>query len=210
YADGDAGIPRDARRRGDSFNGAAGLRRRRRLHRVDVQQGLRASMGPPAYADGDTPDGVTVGGGLALLQWGRRPTPTETYRRRLPALVERRASMGPPAYADGDLYSSHAENIVTHASMGPPAYADGDVEQVVPGAVAVAALQWGRRPTPTETPQTSRGSPSTTRFNGAAGLRRRRPTGKRGRPALPSPGFNGAAGLRRRRRRAEVAAQAVT
>src|SRR6185437_1157578 len=60
------------------FNGAAGLRRRRREHTVVVALGV-------------TP-----------LQWGRRPTPTETDDQvRVPRAL-RDASMGPPAYADGD------------------------------------------------------------------------------------------------------------
>src|SRR6185437_8045643 len=66
------------RRQPSGFNGAAGLRRRRRLAQI------------PAAAS------------VPMLQWGRRPTPTETWR-----LTDGRgrldiASMGPPAYADGD------------------------------------------------------------------------------------------------------------
>src|SRR6185437_11224717 len=132
-------------------------------------------MGPPAYADGDAGGRFARGGSTDALQWGRRPTPTETWirtgrsstaingfngaaglrRRRLRvtggAASTMAASMGPPAYADGDDPGGSLGDDVGTASMGPPAYADGDL----------AAAPTARSP------------PSC--FNGAAGLRRRRP-----------------------------------
>src|SRR6185437_11487655 len=62
-----------------------------------------ASMGPPAYADGDTWRVRADEAGLRVLQWGRRPTPTETCTQlQRIGLEDELASMGPPAYADGD------------------------------------------------------------------------------------------------------------
>src|SRR6185437_7698698 len=83
--------------------------------------------------------------------------------------------------------------------MGPPAYADGDHLGARAGRGRGPLLQWGRRPTPTETSAAWAWRCRRTRFNGAAGLRRRRQL-RRTRPSRSTrTGFNGAAGLRRRR-----------
>src|SRR6185437_11072880 len=91
-------------------------------------------------------------------------------------------------------------------SMGPPAYADGDTTIANWSVKSLWRLQWGRRPTPTETLHPRRAAHEPDRsFNGAAGLRRRRRRApcSRHRPATTT--FNGAAGLRRRRLRGERA-----
>ena len=163
------------------------------------------------------------------------------------------ASMGPPELPGGNHYRPVLNRRARHASMGPPELPGGNSRPGVPSVVATCPLQWGRRNYPAETTidRSStvaratlqwgrRNYPAETRvavtllgqgsnrFNGAAGITRRKPRlsscwqtrgyrlqwGRRNYPAEThtcgtsrrawSPGFNGAAGITRRKRTNET------
>src|SRR5207249_830601 len=133
-----------------------------------------ASMGPSSLDDGD--------------EWPMYASSPGYY-----------ASMGPSSLDDGDSLCMRLSTMGFNASMGPSSLDDGDITMVVPfvgcslrfnGAVVprrrrrlrrlpvrgrCCRLQWGRRPSTTETPKsTSRSPPADPRFNGAVVPRRRR------------------------------------
>ena len=138
------------------------------------------------------------------LQWGRRNYPAETRKRRAPPDGRRSASMGPPELPGGnDLLTECAHrrawscfngaagitrrkhrqkpnigealNVCAKASMGPPELPGGNVGDGHAAASSQWMLQWGRRNYPAETwCEGSDRFSSARRFNGAAGITRRK------------------------------------
>ena len=84
------------------FNGAVVLRRRRLRHTCDHVQ--------PA----------------TLLQWGRRPSTTETLADAELRSLLLSASMGPSSFDDGDDKAGAAPEQISVASIGPSSFDDGD------------------------------------------------------------------------------------
>ena len=182
------------------FNGAAGIHRRKLYHR---------------------PQKLFM---KKLLQWGRRNSPAETTAETELSDCSTNASMGPPEFTGGNLAAADAfVGGGAVASMGPPEFTGGNIARLLKVSVS-SVLQWGRRNSPAET----RGGRtchrrSGSRFNGAAGIHRRKPgtvSAGRSRRLLASMGppeftggnpdiaaidcctikcFNGAAGIHRRK-----------
>ena len=162
---------------------------------------LGASMGPPEFTGGNQRhyqgNRARIGGfnGAAgihrrkraspaehdfpmflRLQWGRRNSPAET----LPIHFQ--------------------EQGVKHASMGPPEFTGGNFRFSRATLTGKSWLQWGRRNSPAETPTSSHillhGQ---ARFNGAAGIHRRKPEPHQLDLRRRGTRFNGAAGIHRRK-----------
>ena len=134
------------------FNGAAGITRRKQAGEVrDRRLHTRASMGPPELPGGNgAPQAPT-----------RPPTP--------------RASMGPPELPGGNLGSQDPCRSRDDASMGPPELPGGNQFDEKLQVARKLMLQWGRRNYPAETRgRATAGRAGLGRFNGAAGITRRK------------------------------------
>ena len=181
------------------FNGAVGLHRRRggAGRRAHLPRAADASMGPSAFTDGEfrncrnlirtltlqwgrrpspteSRPVVHLLDGMAWLQWGRRPSPTERVPRLHRGANRGGASMGPSAFTDGEPRAFSCFTRRNGASMGPSAFTDGELS--IPHHF----------------------SPISSSFNGAVGLHRRR-AGRSWSRGVAWPRFNGAVGLHRRR-----------
>ena len=165
-----------------------------------VRPGALASMGPPEFTGGNlgafhyhmtseslqwgrrnSPaetgvGGTTVPAGSLALQWGRRNSPAETRSLAVSAASVavtlqwgRRNSPAETRGREGRPGSRHP------ASMGPPEFTGGnDSVQDVSETVELV-LQWGRRNSPAETRRRVRTRIAVRRrFNGAAGIHRRK------------------------------------
>ena len=190
------------------FNGAAGIHRRKLTDGKDESAGAAAaSMGPPEFTGGNP---------------ARRPS------RSPPSCL---ASMGPPEFTGGNGGGPQKrEDLGLDASMGPPEFTGGNLFRKASDNSAINLLQWGRRNSPAETETGTRpGLHTPARFNGAAGIHRRKPGGDRSDPGHPGHAsmgppeftggnvvdgghrrrsaarFNGAAGIHRRKQVAENA-----
>ena len=170
---------------------------------------MTASMGPPELPGGNFNTGVDAAEKKAGLQWGRRNYPAETIietlqvphhpvgfngaagitRRKRPRQTEARreharASMGPPELPGGNFGGDQEWFPLGVASMGPPELPGGNFFVIEWLSIWERMLQWGRRNYPAETPTRScKDSQSVLRFNGAAGITRR----KRRQAAAPAP-----------------------
>ena len=160
-----------------SFNGAAGIHRRK-LWRSAGRAASPASCfnGAAGIHRRKHQGGYAPFGGRGLLQWGRRNSPAETWgmggerERRAPKLQWGRRNSPAETWGMGGERERRApklqwgrRNSPAETSAMPPAVGDG------------RPLQWGRRNSPAET-----GSPPADqerlplRFNGAAGIHRRK------------------------------------
>ena len=176
---------------------------RERLWAMDVY----ASMGPPEFTGGNHWPKIEAALAMLPLQWGRRNSPAETWRSRWTASSWRQGFNG-------------AAGIHRRKLIAKPYHTTG-----------VSVLQWGRRNSPAETllklnlvvnlQYASMGPPeftggnttpagrsrcSLTRFNGAAGIhRRKRPKmilrgGLHGIASMGPPEFTGGNSQRSRSR----------
>ena len=162
------------------FNGAAGITRRKLTHgpmdapvTIVLQwgrrnypaetrrsttcrwRGRRGFNGAAGITRRKLPQVASSSQAAMLLQWGRRNYPAETLPD--PAAVVNRYS----------------------ASMGPPELPGGNGGAEDEGTPLEPMLQWGRRNYPAETCGVCRGRRRPAwRFNGAAGITRRKPTRK--------------------------------
>ena len=199
FTDGETSIGGSALFSSCCFNGAVGLHRRRVRHYGSSNQplnvgfngavGLHRRRGGPWNPFEQVDD---------RLQWGRRPSPTESRGPPGAPLGRGTASMGPSAFTDGE-----ASRIVRVEPSRTPLQwgrrpSPTESAGAPPSTALVHQLQWGRRPSPTEraVPRTRR-SPASRCFNGAVGLHRRR--GAQRARAARVECFNGAVGLHRRR-----------
>ena len=182
-------------------------------------------MGPPEFTGGNPAPSSPSPSTNARLQWGRRNSPAETCLHDPVEDAVLAASMGPPEFTGGNTARTNKAGIPPrHASMGPPEFTGGNHCHLAVLAAVVVALQWGRRNSPAET-RTAGACRwcRAPRFNGAAGIHRRKqetgrgstPTcwalqwGRRNSPAetrQEADGrrstywcFNGAAGIHRRK-----------
>ncbi len=164
-------------------------------HRLPLHVPSVASMGPSAFTDGNADTGCPCTC-PEWLQWGRRRSPTEiprasnkgascssfngavgVHRRkcRVRPLWSpgQRASMGPSAFTDGNFPGRGTATPPCSASMGPSAFTDGN-SGGLGGLALAAALQWGRRRSPTEMLLLGLRALLGLRFNGAVGVHRRK------------------------------------
>ncbi len=143
-------LPRCARHRLPSFNGAAAHRggrpravphggdRRRGFNGAAAHRGGRRVDGPGPSGCAWSFNGAAAhrGGRLRAtgaqkgprspLQWGRRSSRRKTREVRLRPLIETRASMGPPLIAAEDEVAHRLLALAGLASMGPPLIAAED------------------------------------------------------------------------------------
>ena len=197
---------RSAFRRGEgsrrSFNGAAGITRRKLVYgRSRIVHPL-ASMGPPELPGGNVPwlgrclpagSGASMGppelpGGNAMYHaaiaapyiaasMGPPELPGGNKQVDMENLVRNNsASMGPPELPGGNgrqgLTSSTDRS---RASMGPPELPGGNLRHTISPNIGTLVLQWGRRNYPAETHRIPPRPPCLgIRFNGAAGITRRK------------------------------------
>ena len=212
------------------FNGAAGIHRRKRVQRAYFRGSAdSASMGPPEFTGGNVDWISNINPFKWLgLQWGRRNSPAETRlahqrarerliglqwgRRNSPAETNAGRTATPVGIARfNGAAGIHrrkrggfegAAHETRRASMGPPEFTGGNSRSARRKDALLASLQWGRRNSPAETHHHQRrAAAGGSRFNGAAGIHRRKPTTSGQRQALSGARFNGAAGIHRRKPR---------
>ena len=158
-------------------------------------------MGPPEFTGGNPVDPITDTRALAVLQWGRRNSPAETAIAHHGADLGIRASMGPPEFTGGNRRRSghplrcavmlqwgrrnspaetsrrpEAGSSVEHASMGPPEFTGGN-QRMIGGAREADPLASMGPPEFTGGNLLDHGAApdGAGRFNGAAGIHRRKP-----------------------------------
>ena len=158
------------------FNGAAVLRRRRRGGDAKRGRTLRASMGPPSCDGGNWgfpamllhADDVASMGPPSCDGGDHTGGPRERVAHHV-------ASMGPPSCDGGDLHGEVDGQIRRRASMGPPSCDGGDAPRGRPALLPLVPASMGPPSCDGGDSGSSRTpAGSTSCFNGAAVLRRRR------------------------------------
>ena len=160
-----------------SFNGAAGIHRRKpgssRRTGSCATVGFNGAAGIHRRKPCASQHGAAMG---KKLQWGRRNSPAETRTRHPLSRAGEPASMGPPEFTGGNTIRRLPRLIPHVASMGPPEFTGGNTPSspgpaAAPGRFNGAAGIHRRKPKPVATPWRRCG----TSFNGAAGIHRRKP-----------------------------------
>ena len=177
-----------------------------RVRRQRQPGGRRASMGPPEFTGGNVFMPGLAQAVVDLLQWGRRNSPAETSAGAAGWTLVEVASMGPPEFTGGNTLSVLFPSCRQfEASMGPPEFTGGNAVVGHVQRSPPTLLQWGRRNSPAETvPRLPRARAVPARFNGAAGIHRRKPPSYQVMGMVWAGRFNGAAGIHRRKHLREV------
>ena len=133
-------------------------------------------MGPPELPGGNFKLFEGDREVLRVLQWGRRNYPAETAGERGRGSGRSRGFNGAAGITRRKQAGAlAAESGAVRASMGPPELPGGNMRGYHPVRFQLSTLQWGRRNYPAETTSTTRIHALTTpRFNGAAGITRRK------------------------------------
>ena len=159
-----------------------------------------ASMGPPEFTGGNrAPSLPSISS--TELQWGRRNSPAETPQQCHRLVVDDfRFNGAAGIHRRKHVPQRRPPDARRMASMGPPEFTGGNGTRGYVLPMPAGVLQWGRRNSPAETSRIRcERCSGHSRFNGAAGIHRRkhhRPGDRGGRV----PGrFNGAAGIHRRK-----------
>ena len=133
------------------FNGAASFRpRRSRRDGNSHLASILASMGPRAFARGDTPGGGWKVIEALALQWGRELSPAEICNLGFVPFAypcfNGAASFRPRRFLDNPPLRAQ----LIQASMGPRAFARGDLNLPDSDGLSCWELQWGRELSPAE------------------------------------------------------------
>ena len=164
-----------------------------------------ASMGPPELPGGNMEARGELRVYPGVLQWGRRNYPAETRAGPISVDQARPGFNGAAGITRRKRGAGQGRDTGAGASMGPPELPGGNFREAYTEVARKNGLQWGRRNYPAETHRIHRQRGSAiARFNGAAGITRRKHRRKERQLRPNRHRFNGAAGITRRKQEVRV------